>query len=381
LCDFLLEEISVLKEKSLMKFEVPEELTQDNQSVPILGKVLMWSFSGIEMPLVDFSELWSNAGLSARSIPSIRTRTTVLRTMQAMELAGFTRKIVENSKETVWVLVSEKIDHDAQDVEFEKSNRLIYNKEAQTFRISDPHFQPTVDALMERFSNSIQTSDIRAAVLNEVKGAGCIAMRDRGGVYFVPPQRFSLIESLQKLCAQLPLGTATLNVYNLFDSRSNQESFQVFKQFEAEFMGDLEEMVAKLAELEGVIMPIGQAEINIHDKTVDLSPQASVTFAAVQAGDKLYFNNGNSQTTVRWVDGARTLYIEAPGAWYQGPFQIERELDTKTRASTWHNRLKEYEQQRVKVQMFADLLNFEAKNYTKKIEALELRVRAQIVGK
>lgn len=215
--------------------------------MPLLGKVVSWSLGGIELTRDELVRRWVAAGLDERKIPSgIRPRSCVLRTLEELEVKGFTRRIVENPQEAVWVLVDEKIDTANADVEFSIEERLIFDKKTKSLRVSDAHYQPTVDALMERFAVSFLTADVRALILDEIKAAGALTLRDNGGIYFLPPQRFELVSKLAAFIEALGPSCSML-LLNVPETQNDVQA--IFRAFETEFIGDMESLGKDLDEL------------------------------------------------------------------------------------------------------------------------------------
>ena len=212
--------------------------------MPLLGKIISWSLGGLELTRADLARRWTTAGLDDRRIPAgIRARSCALRTLEELEVKGFTRRIVENPQEAVWVLVDEEIDASTADVRFAVDQKLVYDKKAKTLRVSDPHFQPTVDALMERFATTFQTADVRAMVLDQVKDAGALTLRDNGGIYFMPPARFEVVEQLAAFVGALGPSCSML-VLNVPETQNDVR--QIFRAFEAEFLGDMDALGREL---------------------------------------------------------------------------------------------------------------------------------------
>lgn len=215
--------------------------------MPLLGKVVAWSLGGIELTRSDLVRRWTTAGLDGRRIPSgIRARSCALRTLEELEVKGFTRRIVESAQEAVWVLVDEEIDASTADVRFAVEQKLVYDKKAKTLRVSDPHFQPTVDALMERFATTFQTADVRTMVLEQVKDAGGLTLRDNGGIYFLPPRRFDVVGQLSAFIEALG-PTCSMLILNVPETQNDVR--QVFQAFEAEFLGDMDALGRELDDL------------------------------------------------------------------------------------------------------------------------------------
>lgn len=213
---------------------------------PLLGKIVSPGLSGVEIGRDALLKIWvDECHLPPGYISKgIQTRSAVLRTMHEMEVSGFIRKIDENNKRAVWVLVNEQIDQAAEDVQFTKEDKLIYDKKDGRLLVGNPHFQPVVDAQMEKFKYLYTTQDVSRFIFKMMGDHGLICMKSGSGFYFAPSARFDFVAKLEKLIKALNGHLVVLDI-----AQGSASSGEVMRAYQTETMQDIEELVAKLSEM------------------------------------------------------------------------------------------------------------------------------------
>jgi hypothetical protein len=365
---------------------LPSVLTDDNVQVPILGVIMTWSLSSLAVPRTDLIKAWTDAGFDDKYIPKeIRMRSRVLRVLKEMELNGFARRIKETVDEAAWALVAEKIDQANLNIDFNVEDRLVYNKKDKTVTVTDPAFQPTVDALLDQFGDRFLTNDIRGMVLDAVKDAGGIAWRDNGGVYFIPASRLWVVNALQKFLDAFPKSGSYVRRLNLVNTPDDRKGVQ------SAFNGDLDSNIAqitrKLDELEGKVLVGGEVLVRVepNGEVTLLGPVDDQDFETKEVGapDKLIVTMGGATfelMVLNRLDPMKVQVSNAPRKAVEGTFFVKREVTSATRMSTWHNRQKEVLAERQKLAMYTDLLKFRGDVYEKKLAEIEDRIKQNLLG-
>lgn len=216
---------------------------------PLLGTVVAWNIGQIAISRPELIQKVTDAGLDERHVPkAIRTRSCLLRTLNDLVAEGFLRCIVEEPDRAVFVMVSEAVDVQRLDVQFKIETTITYHKDLKQVTCDDPGTQARVDQLMEHYATAFMPSDVRRFVLDVIKAAGALTLRDRGGVYFVPAPKIEVVRALDAFIQALgpSCSLMALNVPETPDDVGH-----VFRAFESEIIGELDELAREVATLEG----------------------------------------------------------------------------------------------------------------------------------
>lgn len=216
------------------------------EGVPILGHLVWWDLEGVEIAASTFQDLFEECGLPTGLCISTRSRTALTKALKELERGKLIRKIIDDSTQIVFVVVREEVDADARDVDFEKENRIIYDKILQDleFRIEGP-VADQIRKQFEQYIDQYTSREVRTIVTNTIKRFGGITVRRTGGTYFVT--NAEVVAKLHMLFEKLPGTLTSFTALGVADTQAYRG--MLLEQIKAELLGDLRKVRKKNKEL------------------------------------------------------------------------------------------------------------------------------------
>lgn len=167
------------------------------------GAVVYWSLSG-SVNVQGLAEAWVNEGLDLDLLPSVPSAKVAL--YRAVKAQASKHRLVRQHPEGGWVLVDET--SDGKDLDYNVGLRIFASANGETVdfikpdNVSDADAQAVIQAVEVEYArimteiSHIDTSawlvDFASRVLQGV------ALRERGGLYFVPKAGIALLRRVKK---------------------------------------------------------------------------------------------------------------------------------------------------------------------------------------
>jgi hypothetical protein len=164
---------------------------------------------------------------------------------------------VDNKDKAGFALVStQSVDADNVDVNFQTDTKVILDKHTKSVRVEGANAQAIQDKYQD-YRNTYTGDRFRNVILKIIFGlAEGIAVRDRGGVYFIPAHKQEVFEKLQQLFAHFP--GCSLDVLPVIDTKQARGSMWKsltgdIKDEIASFKQDIENLKGKSSTREGTL--------------------------------------------------------------------------------------------------------------------------------
>ena len=165
-----------------------------------LGSLLWWSLNGNRVEHAQLEALAAQHNLPERFVPHAIKPTQAFRrawrhTASRLVDGQMLRPITETSDEVVVGLVREVADAGTKDLEYDVLARITFDKHAA--RITSDRESIVVESVRCMYAHHLAhtTTDIRAMLTGFLGEAG-VALRESGGVYFVPSTHRQMLDAL-----------------------------------------------------------------------------------------------------------------------------------------------------------------------------------------
>lgn len=228
---------------------VREQIARSAEGYPLLGYVIYWAISDINVKHADFLAKLTELGLPTEVAPAVQAKSAAIKAIMAETKNrdhAFHRKAVDDENIAGFAIVrSETVDAQNVDVEFTTDTRVILNKHDKSLKIDGANAE-AIQAAYANFRETYTSDKFRNVVLKLVKNH-CLGMsvRERGGVYFIPASHNEMFEKLQLLFEAYP--TCSLDIVPVIDTA--QAKTAMWKVFMKEITEDLSALKADVEEL------------------------------------------------------------------------------------------------------------------------------------
>ena len=190
-------------------------------SIPHLGDIVFWALHDAEMNREELTKVWVNAGLNTDLLPPAQTASKALR--QAVRAVGaehgkMLRAHPETDVKLVYSVVAEIFERGAdEDPEYTALSRFGLDKVSGTLHgdVNDLTFQQ-VKTEFDRFMSVVSSREIMTLITTTLKSFAAIALRDSGGVYWVPRTYSAQVRCMQTAIEQV--GKSRVFLLPVYDS-------------------------------------------------------------------------------------------------------------------------------------------------------------------
>ena len=174
------------------------------QKLPVLGAVVWWSFSNVEITVNDLQGLVKGAGLDPDIVPVPEARGALKDAIDSLNLKFRVGRHKVSAKKFAISLDLAELHQNGSptvDVAYKVEQVIEYSFETKTLTFKTPFMKAEVEAAFAKYLVTLQSNDMRAVVMRALTTSNAITVRDRGGVYFVPAQHLDVVAKLKALCA------------------------------------------------------------------------------------------------------------------------------------------------------------------------------------
>lgn len=227
-----------------------EKLQKKIGSHPLLGAMVYWSFSDVDIPAQELQDAFEEHGIEYR-LPNVtgrRALTKALTILKKAQKEKMIEKILEDEDQVVYAVLDKEVDRDRMELEVENLNAVIFNKATQDleFKFSGDAVSEQVKELFQELQGTYNAEDMRRLVKRYVTKLGCIMLRERGGVYFVPVTQLKEVERLSKM-VDATFRDSHVSFLGIVDTERTQQT--VGRDFKREMLADVETAAQELVNL------------------------------------------------------------------------------------------------------------------------------------
>lgn len=202
--------------------EVRDQLARSAEGVPLIGWFVYWSITNVKANYTDLVALMSSVGLNTDAATPIRGKSAFIRSVEDVAKANNARhqKILDNEARTVYIVVKTHVDSVAMDASFTTETKAIFNKASETIEVQGP-FQSEIQSQYDDLKNNYYSDQFRDMILRLMdRHCEYIAIRDRGGIYFVPSLHEEGLDLIKVLFKSFPeCYFATVGVANMGEAK------------------------------------------------------------------------------------------------------------------------------------------------------------------
>ena len=216
-------------------------LAKSAEGFPLLGHVVYWTISDFKIGYWDFIKILQEVGIDTDVANAVQAKSALIKALKdetkERSRGSFHRNVVDNKDKAGFALVStQSVDAENVDVNFQTETKVILDKHTKSVRVEGANAQSIQDKYQD-YRNTYTADRFRNVVLKIIFGlAEGIAVRERGGVYFIPAHKQEVFEKLQELFSRFP--GCSLDVLPVIDTKQARGS--MWKSL----MGDVKDEIA-----------------------------------------------------------------------------------------------------------------------------------------
>lgn len=204
------------------------------------GAIVWWRLRG-GLDLEHMSSAWVAAGLDERLLPEYPTRqTALLRAVCSLADKRLLARPMEGTKG--WALVREVAEGEGLDYEVLVRARVVKEELKAEVSPQTPQLAEKLRSAYDRFRHELTLNDVSGWMSKLIRTTQAVALRDTGGVYFVPRTH---VETYRKIAGVIHIASA----HRLFEVpalRSNEAVEAILDAVAREAESEIEAMETEL---------------------------------------------------------------------------------------------------------------------------------------
>jgi len=201
----------------------------------IIGFFIWWAIRDVKITKTAFIDLLTSIGFdwTFEETDTGLRRTSFLKavreTKQKNKNKFLIRKISKEQDCYVFGLVDESIDKAARDLTYNHTATMTFNPETGDLTSDFTHRAfDDIKALYNEYQETMNSDDVRSAIIKIISKFHKVSVRDRGGIYFLPNNYEADVEKLEKLLEALP-GDCSFSVAPQIDTEKTKVA--IYKSF------------------------------------------------------------------------------------------------------------------------------------------------------
>lgn len=228
--------------------DLKNQIKSKTTGYPLLGFCVYWSMSEFRMPEAQYKSLLQQADIDpklyAKSVNPKSILTSVLKTQTKRLKNKFHRKSADNKDLAGFVIVNQESDDDAN-AQFQQETKIVFDKETKHIRVEGSQ-EEEIKNKFNSFLGTFSTDQFRNLVLKYLETeCSAIAIRDRGGVYFVPIANEEAFRKLEQLFKLMP--NCDIEVLPIVDTDEAKKS--MWKALVSDLTGEINKLSEELSEM------------------------------------------------------------------------------------------------------------------------------------
>ncbi|MCC6334311.1 MAG: hypothetical protein IT380_10030 [Myxococcales bacterium] len=186
-----------------------------------LGDVIWWQLADAEVSRTRLETLWLGAGLDKSLLPEAPTAEkalkTAIRETQVGHLEHLLRLGKEDSNEVVFAVVHEAHEADGS-LSYTQEARIKLDRLHEQLIVDNPSHElvSAVRVAFERLRLNHTSDDVRRSVVRSLRSFSAVALRESGGIYWVPRTYSPKLRQLQQ--AIETIGSSKVYLLPIHDS-------------------------------------------------------------------------------------------------------------------------------------------------------------------
>lgn len=190
------------------------QIKQENVNVRILGHVCWTSAHNVELTQDRFAAILESVGLPTSFAREHNWRSSFIRALRNMEEKRIIKLVSENKDRLIYQFTAETLqDDDTPYIDYVKETSVVIdkNKYAETGIFADSlvkgneEIKKRIAELFEIEKTKYNSSDMNRYVQKIFRSrADIVALRNQGGVYFIPATYGEVIDAVSRMVQQIP---------------------------------------------------------------------------------------------------------------------------------------------------------------------------------
>jgi hypothetical protein len=233
---------------------IKKTIAKSAEGYPLLGYAVYWSISNVRILQTDFVKMLEKLQIPLTVAPEIRPKTALTQAIRS-NVKGkgdlFHRNVLNDDKHSGIVIARQAETDDQMDVQFDMDTKVLYDKRTKLVEIRGNN-KDEIQKSFDEFKQLYTSDRFRTVVLRVIKSyCEGVAIREKGGVYFVPSTHNDNFAKLEKLFSNFP--TCSLDIIPVIDTKQAKKSMwkslvgEVTEEL-ARFQEDLQKLSGDLSE-------------------------------------------------------------------------------------------------------------------------------------
>lgn len=201
-----MDQSKLITKKSTGK-QIAEQIKKGAHSYPLLGYCVYWSMSSFRIPQDQFEKFVERVGMDKASYGKPATKKVIV-TQVVDEYVDKNRakaKAQDSADSLVYNLHHRDIDEqNDQHVNYRRETKIVFDKKTEQVTV-DGAFKDEIEQKFIAYQNTYTTDQFRNMMLSFFqKECAAVAVRDRGGVYFIPIQAEAKLDMAAEIFKLVP---------------------------------------------------------------------------------------------------------------------------------------------------------------------------------
>jgi len=215
-------------------------IAKSAEGFPLLGWVVYWTIRSFRVTIEEAEAKFAAAGVPTDYLAKILTKSALSKAVRSAAKGRegvFSRKVLDDASAAGYLIVqseSDSINKDQLGAKFFTETRAVYDKDTKTAKVEGLDREQIVqefESLKSSFTSDMLRTSVLRALRLWLKG---VAIRDNGGVYFVPSAHEVEFRAFQELFKQFGCEVSTVPVVN-----TEQARVAAWKSFSASVEAEL----------------------------------------------------------------------------------------------------------------------------------------------
>jgi hypothetical protein len=188
-----------------------------------LGVTVWWTVHRLELPYQQLQQALADAGLDKELLEQVSNKVAFKRTADSIKNSDdkrFVRKITDNKEKAVVGVVKENIDQNTESLSYTQETTAHLNKESGQVAVEGPDAAGFAERY-EKYQKVLTDYDVRGLIRDLVDTLKGVALRQSGGIYFIPKHMVQTLVQLDTFLRSQNIGK--MYIMHMLDTSVERE--------------------------------------------------------------------------------------------------------------------------------------------------------------
>ncbi len=191
-----------------------------------VGDILWWSLAEARVPVAKLAALWRAEGMDIGLLPEVPSNEKAMKVAKALVQTGkaVTLKFTKDDDDELHLVIIEYRQVGDGDVDPVQVNKVVLFKKNGALVVTDKQ-DPVILEIQAQYTLALTThtpDDVRRCLVRAIGCYAAIALREKGGIYWVPRTYAAKLRDLERVVAQIGDSKLyVLPVHNTVEGKAN----------------------------------------------------------------------------------------------------------------------------------------------------------------